>query len=202
MWRLNGVVYSKQLPFTTVLMDSWYATQKLMAQIDQLEKLYYCPLKSNRRVDDSGGTAPYQRVDELNWSAEDLQQGKRIKIRGFPKDKKVKLFRVTVSTNRTEFVATNDNSQASTDAVQDVCGIRWKIEEFHRELKQLTGVEACQCRKARIQRNHIACALLVWSRLKMLAYQTGKTVYQIKHGMLSDYLIEQLKHPSVQMTLA
>ena len=30
---LNGVVYSKQLPFTTVLMDSWYATQKLMAQI-------------------------------------------------------------------------------------------------------------------------------------------------------------------------
>jgi hypothetical protein len=24
--------------------------------------------------------------------------------------------------------------------------------EFHRELKQLTGIEACQCRKARIQR--------------------------------------------------
>ncbi len=28
---LNGVAYSKQLPFTTVLMDSWYATQKIMA---------------------------------------------------------------------------------------------------------------------------------------------------------------------------
>ena len=148
---LDGVVYSKQLPFTTVLMDSWYATQKLMAQIDQLEKRYYCPLKTNRRVDDSGGTAPYVRVDELVWSNEDSQQGKLIKIRGFPKDKKVKLFRVTVSTNRTEFVATNDLAQADTDAVQDVCGIRWKIEEFHRELKQLTGVEACQCRKARIQ---------------------------------------------------
>ncbi len=131
----------------------------------------------------------------------------------------MKLFRVTVSTSRTEFVATNDSVQASTDAVQDVCGIRWKIEvraippcdggmlgshleEFHRELKQLTGVEACQCRKARIQQNHIACALLVWTRLKALAYQNGKTIYQIKQGMLSDYLIEQLKHPSVQMTLA
>jgi len=34
----NGVAYSKQLPFTTVLMDSWYATKKLMAQVDQLEK--------------------------------------------------------------------------------------------------------------------------------------------------------------------
>ncbi len=199
---LDGAVYSKQLPFSTVLMDSWYATQKLMAQIDQLNKLYYCPLKTNRRVDDSGGTAPYVRVDELVWNAQDLQQGKRIKIRGFPKDKKVKLLGVTVSSHRTEFVATNDLTQADTDVVQDVCGIRWKIEEFHRELKQLTGVEACQCRKAQIQRNHIACALLVWTRLKMIAYQSGKTVYQIKHRLLSDYLIEQLKHPSVQMTLA
>lgn len=121
---LDGVVYSKQLPFKTVLMDSWYATQKLMAQIDQLEKVYYCPLKLNRRVDDSGGTAPYVRVDELNWSAEDLQQGKQIKIRGFPSNKKVRLFWVTVSTHRTEFVVTNDNSQASNDAVQHVCGIR------------------------------------------------------------------------------
>lgn len=199
---LNGVVYSKQLPFTTVLMDSWYATQALMAQIDQLEKVYYCPLKVNRRVDDSSGTQPYQRIDQLVWHSEELQQGKPIKIRGFPKDKKVKLFRVTVSTNRTDYVATNDCSQTSTDVVQDVCGIRWKIEEFHRELKQLTGAEACQCRKARIQRNHIACALLVWSRLKTLAYQTGRTIYQVKHGMLSNYLIEQLKHPSVQMSLA
>jgi hypothetical protein len=199
---LKGVVYSKVLPFSTVLIDSWYAAQKLMSQIDQLEKLYYCPLKSNRRVDDSGGSAPYVRVDQLVWWREELQQGKLIKVRGFPKDKKVKLFRVTVSTNRTEFVATNDLSQATTDAVQDVCSVRWKIEEFHRELKQLTGVEACQCRKARIQRNHIACALLVWSRLKAIAYQTGRTSYQIKHGMLSDYLIEQLKRPSVQMSLA
>lgn len=199
---LDGVVYSKQLPFATVLMDSWYATQKLMAQIDQFEKLYYCPLKTNRRVDDSGGTQPYQRVDELSWSVEELQKGKLIKVRGFPADKKVKLFRVTVSTNRTEFVATNDLAQDSTDATQDACGIRWKIEEFHRELKQLTGVEACQCRKARIQRNHIACALLVWSRLKSVAYRSGRTIYQVKQGMLSDYLIEQLKHPSVQMTLA
>ena len=76
------------------------------------------------------------------------------------------------------------------------------IEEFHREIKQLTGVEACQWRKARIQRNHIACTLLVWNRLKMIAYQTRKTVYQIKHGMFSNYLVEQLKYPSVQMSLA
>jgi len=55
------------------------------------------------------------------------------------------------------------------DVAQQVCKIRWKIEEFHREIKQLTGIESCQCRKARLQRNHIACAMLVWLRLKKLA---------------------------------
>ncbi|MBM0744133.1 hypothetical protein JOY44_21375 [Phormidium sp. CLA17] len=70
--------------------------------------MYYCPLKTNRRVDDSGGTTPYQRVAELVWSDQEVEQGKLIKLRGFPQDRKVKLFRVTVSTNRTEFVVTND----------------------------------------------------------------------------------------------
>jgi hypothetical protein len=35
-----------------------------------------------------------------------------------------------------------------------------------------------------------------------LAYQSGKTVYQIKHGMLSQYMIEQLRTPAVSMALA
>ena len=42
---LYSLVYSKQLPFTRVQMDSWYAAQKLMALIEQLGKIYYCPLK-------------------------------------------------------------------------------------------------------------------------------------------------------------
>lgn len=90
---------------------------------------------------------------------------------------------------------------ADTDVVQQVCKVRWKIEEFHREIKQLTGIENCQCRKSRIQRNHIACAFLVWARLKDLAYKTGQTIYQIKHNLLSNYLIQQLKRPDISMFL-
>jgi hypothetical protein len=127
--------------------------------------------------------------------------GKIIKIKTFPQNKKVKLFRVIVSTDKTEYIATNDFTQNSTDDTQQVCAIRWKIEQFHRELKQLTGIESCQCRKARIQRNHIACAMLVWLRLKSLAYKTYQTVYQLKHTLLSNYLIEQLKRPALPMSL-
>ena len=198
---LQNLVYQKLLPFDTVLMDTWYAVHSLMLYIDSLEKVYYCPLKNNRLVDDTLGKEKYKRIDLLQWSEEELECGKIIKIKGFPAQKKVKLFRVAVSTNRTDYVATNDLSQSSTNVVQKVCKIRWKIEEFHREIKQLTGIESCQCRKARLQRNHIACAMLVLIRLKNLAYQTGQTVYQIKHNLLSNYLIQQLKRPSIPMCL-
>jgi hypothetical protein len=91
-------------------------------------KIYYCPLKHNRLVDDTFGKEKYKRIELLEWSQEELDCGKIIKIKGFPANKKVKLFRVTVSTNRTDYVATNDLSQSSTNVVQQVCKIRWKIE--------------------------------------------------------------------------
>ena len=198
---LQNLVYHKLLPFDTVLMDTWYAVHNLMLYIDSLDKIYYCPSKDNRLVDDTFGKEKYKRIELLQWSEEELECGKIIKIKGFPANKKVKLFRVTVTTNRTDYVVTNDLSQSSTDVVQQVCKIRWKIEEFHREIKQLTGIESCQCRKARLQLNHIACAMLVWVRLKNLAYRTGQTIYQIKQKLLSNYLIEQLKRPSISMCL-
>src|SRR5215207_5404202 len=188
--------------YRTVLMDSWYATKDLMLLIDKMRKTFYCPLKSNRQVDDSAGERLYQRVDRLGWSEQELKQGKLIKIKGFPKDYKVKLFRVVVSSDRTEWIVTNDLSQDSAQDTQEVRGVRWKIEEFHREAKQLTGIESCLCRTGRIQRNHIACALLVWTRLKSLAYQSGRTIYRIKRGLLHDYLVQQIKNPSVEMVLA
>lgn len=195
----------REVLFSTVLMDSWYATKELMVEIDRMEKLFYCPIKSNRQVDDSGGERPYQRVDTLEWSEAGENTGKLIKIKGFPGAFKVKLFRVAMSSHRTEkieWIVTNDLSCPLTQDAQKVSAVRWKVEEFHREAKQTTGIEECQCRKARIQRNHIACALLVWTRLKDLAYQSGRTVYQIKHGLLHDYLVQQLKNPSVKMALA
>lgn len=199
---LRSIAHRKP-PFSAVLMDTWYATKDLMVLIDEeMGKTFLCPLKSNRRVDDSGGEHAYRRVDELNWSEQELKQGKLIKIKGFPKDYKVKLFRVVVSSRRTEWIVTNDLSRDSTQDAKEVRAVRWKVEEFHREAKQLTGIESCQCRSGRIQRNHIACAMLVWSRLKHLAYQSGRTVYQIKRGLLHDYLVQQLKNPTVQMVLA
>jgi hypothetical protein len=197
---LACLVKKRDISFDRVLMDSWYGAQELLLFIESLGKFYYVPLKCNRKVDDSGGILKYKHVDELNWNPVDLKLGKTIKIKSFPKEHKVKLFRVVVSDNRTDWVITNDLSQHSTDDTQKVCAIRWKIEQFHRELKQVTGVEKCQCRKARIQRNHIACAVLVWIRLTELARISISTVYQIKEGLLAEYLKHELRSPSVKFS--
>ena len=199
-----GSAEHREMPFEAVLMDTWYAAKEIMLLIDGMGKTFYCSLRSNRQVEDSGGEHPYKRVDTLEWSDGELKRGKLIKIKGFPKDYKVKLFRVVASSRRTERIVTNDLSRDSThDDARKVRGVRsGKIEEFHREAKQLRGIEDCQCRGGRIQRNHIACALLVWAPLKSLAYQSGRSIYRIKRGLLHDYLVQQLKTPSVEMVLA
>lgn len=199
---LTVAISGKQLPFATVLMDTWYATKDLMLFIESLGKIYYCPIRDNRLVDDSNADAPYQAVNTLQWSPQELSNGKIIKIKGFPKLHKVKLFRVVVSTNRTDWIVTNDLAQNSLDETQEACRIRWKIEQFHRELKQLTGVEKCQCRKARIQRNHIACAVMVWIRLADVARKAGQTIYRVKRGLMEGYLRQELKNPAVSMAFA
>ena len=101
---LEHAVSHKRLPFQAVLMDSWYATKDLMLYIESLHKFYYCPLKDNRQVDDSQGAQAYRRVDALSWSEAELERGKRIKIKGFPKEHKVRAFRVAVTINRTDYV--------------------------------------------------------------------------------------------------
>jgi len=194
----DDAIQGKNLPFRTVLMDSWYATKDLMMHIDKAGKAFYCPLKSNRKVDESQGKTPYKAVSDLEWFGDEMLRGKRVKIHGFPMDYKVKLFRVA-ATNRTEYVATNELSQDSAVAVKYMCKIRWKIEQYHREGKQMLGLEKCQCRKARAQKNHIGCAILAWHCLTKLARKLRTNIYALKNGLLSEYLKEELKNPSIPL---
>lgn len=199
---LNQVFYHKQIPFKTVLIDSWYASNSFMLFVSDLGKLFYCPVKRNRLARQPNSREHYQRLTELKWSEEELKTGKFIRLKGMPSGFAMKMYRVPISTNRTDYVVSNDPSQHCSDDTRKVCAIRWYIEQFHREIKQLTGIEKCECRKQRIQRNHIACAVLVWVRLKQIAYDTQQTVYQIKRALLTDYLIQELKNPSVSMDFA
>lgn len=193
-----------------LLMDSWYATTKIMLHCIDEGIIFYCPLKSNRLVDDSQGKEKFKNATLLSWSQSELQTGKTIKIKGFPGDSRLQLFQVVISTNKMEYVVTNEPNVRKTDGTlspadenQDYLTVamvklhiarRWKIEQFHRELKQLTGIERCQCRSQMAQKNHILCAMLVWNCLKKYATQLNTTVYQIKHSIFDDAITMALKH--------
>jgi len=98
-------IHSKQLQFRAVLMDTWYATRQFMLHIERKGKLYDCPLQANRQVDEGDGSAvSYQRVDSLEWSEEEQASGKQVHVKDFPKGHRLQLFRLVVSTDRTDYI--------------------------------------------------------------------------------------------------
>ena len=97
-----------------------------------------------------------------------------------------------------DWVITNDPDETViTQVAQNANELRWQVEEFHRELKQLTGSAKCQCRKARSQRNHLACCYHAWLSLKVHATLLNKTIYRVHTDLFSDYLRNQLRCPTV-----
>jgi hypothetical protein len=84
-----------------------------------------------------------------------------------------------------------------TLTAQDASDVRWQIKELHRGLKLLIGTEKCQCRKGRSQCNYIACCYHAWLSLKVKAKTFGKTLYQTKNDLLSNYLQAELATPRI-----
>lgn len=112
--------------------------------------------------------------------------GATICIEDLPNDKPLRLFRLTAK-HRTEYIVTNDVSVETAEAAKKVGGFRWKIEQFHREVKQLTGIAKSQTRKTRKQHNHICIAFVVWHQLNELAKQMKTTIYEVKARPLRAY---------------
>lgn len=196
MDMLNMLKY-REVKFSTVLMDSWYATTGIMMYLISEKRIFYCPIKSNRKVDDSKGLNAYQQVQYIDWTKEEMKQGKTVKVHKFPMDNYLKLFRVDVSTDKTEYIVTNDMTQDNAEDALWESAVRWNVERLHREEKQTTGIENCQCRSQRAQRNHIAAAITAWVFLKKTAKKFHKSVYQVKHQLLDEYMKVQLASPSL-----
>ena len=64
--------------------------------------------------------------------------------------------------------------------------------------KHLTGSERCQCRKARPQRNHIACCYQAWLSINLTAKRQAITIYAAHRDLWSNFLREQLRNPQIK----
>lgn len=192
---LLRAVVEKQIKAKRVLFDSWYASWQNLKQVHRLGLIFYTTLKSNRLVSLSKESG-YVHLDEIEWTAERLKNGVLVKLKKVPF--KVKLFKVVAKNGDIDWVITNDLDETmTTKVVQEVNDLRWQVEDFHRELKQLTGSEKCQCRKARSQRNHLACSYHAWLSLKVQAKTLGKTIYRVHTDLFSEFLRNELRNPTI-----
>lgn len=193
---LRSAFEEKGIQAEMILMDSWYASSDNLKYIHRLGKFFVTTLKENRLVSVSKEQG-YIHLQELTWTAEQLKYGITVKLKEVPFT--VQLFKVVATNGDVEWVITNRApGSVDTQVVQKENKVRWLIEQLHRELKQLTGIERCQCRKERAQRNHIACCYHAWFSLKVVAKKLGKTVYQVKHNLFSDYLRNELRNPRIR----
>lgn len=187
-----------------MLFDSWYASVSNLKLVVRLGLSFVTTLKSNRLVSLSKEEG-YIHLEKIEWSEVQLKGGIVVKLKELPF--LVRLFKIVATNgialiNFLEWVITNAHSsdrpgEATMHTVQQENGVRWQVEQFHRELKQLTGTETCQCRKARSQRNHIACCYHAWLSLKAAAGKVGKSLYRTQSDLLSDYLRTQLRNPGI-----
>jgi hypothetical protein len=192
---LRQAVADKQIQARTVLFDSWYASWENLKLVHRLNLIFYTTLKSNRLVSlhkDEG----YIHLDDIEWTPMQQEQGIMVKLQKVPFQ--VKLFKLVAPNGDIDWVITNDLDSTNTAQVaQEANHVRWEIEQFHRELKQLTGSERCQCRKQRAQRNHLACCYHAWLTMKVKATELQKTIYQVKADLLTDYLRAELRSPRI-----
>lgn len=177
-----------------ILFDSWYASVENLKLIHRMPMQFITTLKANRKISLSkkGG---YIHLQEIEWTDEQLRHGVKIRLQEVPFD--VQLFKLVAPDGNIDWVITNCPGKISADLVQKENKVRWNIETMHRELKQLTGIEKCQARKARSQRNHISYCYQAWFALRRQAKNMKKTTYAVRNDLFSDYLKTMLTKPII-----
>jgi hypothetical protein len=192
---LISAIADKKIQARTVLFDSWYGSAENLKLLHRLDLIFYTTLKENRLVSLSKEQG-YIHLDEIEWTEPRLQHGVLVKLKEVPFQ--VRLFKLVATNGDIDWVITNHPEETLTAQVaQEANDVRWQIEELHRGLKQLTGSEKCQCRKARSQRNHLACCYHAWLSLKVKAKQLDKTLYQVRTDLFRDYLRAELRNPRI-----
>lgn len=177
-----------------VCFDSWYASIENLKLVRSHEWHFLTRLKSNRKVnpDDTGNVS----VETLSPPAEG--QIVHLKEFGF-----VRLFRIVApngdtNTENAEYWITN-HLKMKEEERQEWERQSFKIENYHRGLKQCCAVERCQCRSKVKQHGHILLSLRAFVRLEANRLATGVSWYEAKLDIVRDAIRHYLAKPTIQI---
>ena len=103
----------------------------------------------------------------------------------------VKVFRIVSKDGDMQHWVT-DVQEMDESKREDLAKKSWKIEEYHRGIKQLCGVEKCQARKDESQRAHIMFSLRAFLRLELQRVKSGiswfESAMKIRRVAVTEYL--------------
>ena len=151
-------------------------------------------------LDDSIEDKPYTDENEVNcWhyshavgdvvkgihflSCEDVVHKIWLKGLTFPVQLLKKVFKNENGTTGTLYLVSND-MHCSAERLYEVYQKRWKIEEFHKSIKQNASLEKSPTKKVKTQCNHMYAAMIAYCKLEMLKFKTGLNHFAIKYKLI------------------
>jgi hypothetical protein len=172
-----------------VAFDAWYSGKENLKAVRDCGWVFLTQVRSNRRVNpDRTGNRPIRDCDIAAI-------GTIVHLEGFGQ---VRAFRIVARNGDTEHWITNDLSMG--EAARLMYAERaWGIEEYHRGLKQCTGVDRCQTRMSLAQRNHIGCAIRAFVRLEWHRFTTGVSWFEAKMRIVRDAVRAYLARPTLSL---
>jgi putative transposase len=177
--------YTRQFKPRCVVFDGWYSSLENLKLIRNCGWVWLTRLKSNRLVNrNREGT---RALKDTGIAA----SGTEVWLPGFGL---VKVFGIVATDGTTAYWATNDLGMTDLTRLQ-FADCSWAIESYHRGIKQCTGIERCQCRKARAQRNHIGLALRAFLRLEIHCFARGVSWVEAKTDIIRDAVRAYIARP-------
>ena len=153
-------------------MDAWYGSVGNLRHIRELNWHFMTNLKSNRKVSVSKGV--YIPVGSLDFTD---KQAKRVWLKEYGY---VLVRRIAATNGDTTHVATSDLSLTDEGDFLGHWSHRWNIEEFHRGIKQTTGIEKCYSVKASSQKTHIFASFIAFIKLELRRLRAKISWYEQK----------------------
>ena len=168
-----------------VVFDSWYSSLKNLKTIRKYQWHWLTRLKSNRQVNlDRQGNQPVSQLPLSN-------KGSIVHLKGYGL---IKVFKIVSQNGNIEYWATSNLSMNELYRLK-YAELSWSIEEYHRGIKQLVGVERCIARKAIAQRNHMGLALRAFLRIERHRFLTGINWFEAKASIIRDAVRAYLAKP-------
>jgi hypothetical protein len=169
-----------------VCFDSWYSSVENLKLIRALSWNFLTRLKSNRQI--RGKQGSLQAVTEAGLCGGD---GTLLWLKGFGE---IKVFRVRVTDDASEYWATSLLQMTETEREKQAkCA--WRIEMYHRALKQQCLIERAQCRRLRPVLNHIGLCIRAFVRLESYCCRESISWIQAKTSIIRDAVRAYLANP-------